>query len=213
MSLPVNLDDVVAEMQVVSDEMTAYINRKTGELVTLTNRVPVYSANDVPGLDHRHAEHGASADALARAAELWDVRRFPSSGMLVVSASAGQRTVSVLDGWNRQAAVPPETVTRIMLVELFEVTRERSAWYGNWSSQIRGVWSPLEGAKIAALVEKSQGSSWVITEVPAAAFIGTSASLLVLAWPKSQPDFLFRLPVGLDSISAQAAAHVRPESI
>ncbi len=36
MSLPVNLDDVVAEMQVVSDEMTAYINRKTGELITLT---------------------------------------------------------------------------------------------------------------------------------------------------------------------------------
>ncbi len=37
MPLPVSLQDVVAEMQMVSDEMTAYINRKTGELVTLTD--------------------------------------------------------------------------------------------------------------------------------------------------------------------------------
>jgi hypothetical protein len=34
--LPVKLQDVLEEMQMVSDEMTAYINRKTGELVTLT---------------------------------------------------------------------------------------------------------------------------------------------------------------------------------
>jgi len=35
--LPVNLQDVLEEMQTVSDEMTAYINRKTGELITITD--------------------------------------------------------------------------------------------------------------------------------------------------------------------------------
>lgn len=36
MSLVVSLRDVVDEMDVSSDEHTAYINRKTGELITLT---------------------------------------------------------------------------------------------------------------------------------------------------------------------------------
>jgi hypothetical protein len=37
MVLPVNLQDVVAEMDALSDEHTAYINRKTGELITITD--------------------------------------------------------------------------------------------------------------------------------------------------------------------------------
>jgi len=37
MPLPVNLSDVVEEMQTVSDELTAYINRKTGELITISD--------------------------------------------------------------------------------------------------------------------------------------------------------------------------------
>jgi hypothetical protein len=37
MPLPVNLQDVVAEMDALSDEHTAYINRKTGELITITD--------------------------------------------------------------------------------------------------------------------------------------------------------------------------------
>jgi len=35
--LPVKLQDVLEEMQMVSDEMTAYINLKTGELITITH--------------------------------------------------------------------------------------------------------------------------------------------------------------------------------
>ena len=37
MPLPVNLQDVVAEMEALSDEHKAYINRKTGELITITD--------------------------------------------------------------------------------------------------------------------------------------------------------------------------------
>jgi hypothetical protein len=37
MPLPVNLQDVVAEMDALSDEHTAYINRKTGELITISD--------------------------------------------------------------------------------------------------------------------------------------------------------------------------------
>ena len=37
MPLPVNLQDVVAEMDALSDEHKAYINRKTGELITITD--------------------------------------------------------------------------------------------------------------------------------------------------------------------------------
>ena len=37
MPLPVNLKDVVNEMQMASDELTPYINRKTGELITVTD--------------------------------------------------------------------------------------------------------------------------------------------------------------------------------
>lgn len=35
--LPVSLRDVVAEMDVLSDEWTAYVNRRTGELITVTD--------------------------------------------------------------------------------------------------------------------------------------------------------------------------------
>jgi hypothetical protein len=37
MPLPVNLQDVVAEMDALSDEHKAYINRKTGELITISD--------------------------------------------------------------------------------------------------------------------------------------------------------------------------------
>jgi hypothetical protein len=37
MPLPVNLQDVVAELEALSDEHKAYINRKTGELITITD--------------------------------------------------------------------------------------------------------------------------------------------------------------------------------
>ncbi len=37
MPLPVNLQDVVAEMDALSDEHKAYINRKTGELYTISD--------------------------------------------------------------------------------------------------------------------------------------------------------------------------------
>jgi hypothetical protein len=37
MPILVNLQDVVAEMDALSDEHTAYINRKTGELITITD--------------------------------------------------------------------------------------------------------------------------------------------------------------------------------
>jgi hypothetical protein len=41
--LPVNLQDVLEEMQTVSDEMTAYINRKTGELIQFISFIHVRS--------------------------------------------------------------------------------------------------------------------------------------------------------------------------
>ena len=37
MALPVKLRAVVDQIEMVGDEMTAYINRKTGDLITLTN--------------------------------------------------------------------------------------------------------------------------------------------------------------------------------
>jgi hypothetical protein len=37
MPLPVNLKDVVEELDTLSDEHKAYINRKTGELITITD--------------------------------------------------------------------------------------------------------------------------------------------------------------------------------
>jgi hypothetical protein len=37
MALPVSLQDVVAEMDALSDEYKAYINRKTGELITISD--------------------------------------------------------------------------------------------------------------------------------------------------------------------------------
>ena len=36
MPLPVNLQDVVDELQMASDQLTSYINRKTGELITIS---------------------------------------------------------------------------------------------------------------------------------------------------------------------------------
>src|SRR4030095_7729504 len=37
MAVIVSLGDVIEEMDLMSDEATAYINRKTGELITLTH--------------------------------------------------------------------------------------------------------------------------------------------------------------------------------
>ena len=36
MSIPVSVRDVVGQMEMLGDEITAYLNRKTGELVTIT---------------------------------------------------------------------------------------------------------------------------------------------------------------------------------
>ena len=36
MSIPVSVQDVVGQMEMLDDEVTAYLNRKTGELVTVT---------------------------------------------------------------------------------------------------------------------------------------------------------------------------------
>lgn len=54
MPLPVNLQDIVAEMDALSDEHTAYINRKTGELITITDEEVHFvedeaSEDDLPG--------------------------------------------------------------------------------------------------------------------------------------------------------------------
>jgi len=38
----VSLRDVIDEMDMMSDEATAYINRKTGELITITNECSVW---------------------------------------------------------------------------------------------------------------------------------------------------------------------------
>ena len=46
MGLPVSLKAVVDEMQTVSDEMRAYINRETGELYTLTSEDMAYAESD-----------------------------------------------------------------------------------------------------------------------------------------------------------------------
>jgi len=54
--LPVKLQDVLEEMQMVSDEMTAYINLKTGELITITHE------------EVRLAEDSESEDDLPRLA-------------------------------------------------------------------------------------------------------------------------------------------------
>jgi len=37
MSIPVSLQDVVDELETISDESTAYLNRQTGELYTFTD--------------------------------------------------------------------------------------------------------------------------------------------------------------------------------
>ena len=37
MAIPVSLQDVVDQMDLISDDMVTYINRKSGELITLTN--------------------------------------------------------------------------------------------------------------------------------------------------------------------------------
>ncbi len=46
MSLPVNLRAVMDEMDMAADEMTAYINCKTGELITLTDEDFSYAEDD-----------------------------------------------------------------------------------------------------------------------------------------------------------------------
>ncbi|HLO19224.1 MAG TPA: UPF0158 family protein [Sphingomicrobium sp.] len=53
MPLPVNLQDVVEELDTLSDEHKAYINRKTGELITITDEEVALaedseSGNDLP---------------------------------------------------------------------------------------------------------------------------------------------------------------------
>lgn len=45
MALPVKLQDVVDQMDMVSDEISAYINRKTGDLVIITDE-DVFCAED-----------------------------------------------------------------------------------------------------------------------------------------------------------------------
>jgi hypothetical protein len=46
MGLPVSLKEVVDELEVVSDEMRAYINRETGEVYTLTQEDAGYAEGD-----------------------------------------------------------------------------------------------------------------------------------------------------------------------
>ena len=46
MALPVNLQAVVDEMDRAGDEMAAYVNRKTGELITLSDDEISYAEDD-----------------------------------------------------------------------------------------------------------------------------------------------------------------------
>ena len=46
MALPVNLQAVVDEMDRAGDEMAAYVNRKTGELITLSDEEISYAEDD-----------------------------------------------------------------------------------------------------------------------------------------------------------------------
>ena len=46
MALPVNLQAVVDEMDMAGDEMAAYVNRKTGELITLSDEEISYAEDD-----------------------------------------------------------------------------------------------------------------------------------------------------------------------
>jgi len=39
MTAIVSLRDVIDEMEIMSDEATSYINRKTGEIITLTDEI------------------------------------------------------------------------------------------------------------------------------------------------------------------------------
>jgi hypothetical protein len=46
MALPVNLQAVVDQMEAQSDEVTAYINRKTGELAAVSDEEISYAERD-----------------------------------------------------------------------------------------------------------------------------------------------------------------------
>ena len=54
MPLPVKLKDVVNEMDVLGDEWTAYLNRKTGELFTITEEEA--EAEDFDGDDEEEED-------------------------------------------------------------------------------------------------------------------------------------------------------------
>ncbi|HVF11235.1 MAG TPA: UPF0158 family protein [Abditibacteriaceae bacterium] len=52
MAIPVSLRDVVDEMSIVGDEHTAYVNRRTGELVTLSHEELSAAEEDAPLEDY-----------------------------------------------------------------------------------------------------------------------------------------------------------------
>ena len=55
MPLPVKLRDVVDEMEIQSDEWKAYINRKTGELISISEEEEI-GAEGFDGEDDDHDE-------------------------------------------------------------------------------------------------------------------------------------------------------------
>jgi len=68
MGIPVSLKAVVDELDAVSDDMTAYINRETGELYTLTNEDIDYGEGD----DDEEDAPEWQKESIAKAKEILD---------------------------------------------------------------------------------------------------------------------------------------------
>ena len=68
MSLPVSLTAVVQEMDVFSDEWHAYLNKRTGKLVTVSDEEPRAVEEGMPLADLPHWQR----DAIRKTAEVFE---------------------------------------------------------------------------------------------------------------------------------------------
>jgi hypothetical protein len=85
--------------------------------------------------------------------------------------------------WRTDQALLTAEFLGLTPVLLHVVTRERSAWYGRWSRIYKGAHGlthTLDAARILAERNRSQGSSFVIREVPGIALLSSEGPVAIV---------------------------------